>query len=130
MIRARVENGRWVLDAPVGLPEGFVVEIVTRPAAAASLDVYVDDLIKGYVRALLAAASTSRFAAGRGAVVTDEEEIVAAAKAMAAGAGRKYVTPPDVKAVAPEILSRLLTAPAGARVEAVVRAIMAATPVP
>jgi len=94
-----------------------------------SPDVYSDNLITQYVRALLEATSASQFAVRR-ATQADQDEIVTAAKATAAGAGRKYVTPVDVKAVAPEILSRLLVAPPATRVENLVRAILEATPVP
>lgn len=136
MIRARVQNGRWVLDDPAGLPEGTVVEIVTKPAPSASPDVYVDASVRVYVRALLSAATLPRNTPpGRPATPQDEEQIVESAKAVARGSNRNYVTPADVQTVAPEYLFRLVVVPAdaaarGVRAEDVVRTIMKGTPEP
>ena len=140
MIRARVQNGRWVLDDPAGLPEGTVVEIVTRPAAAttaaAATDVYLDSALRDYIRALLAAAcSPINTVSGRRAGPLDEEEIAEAAKAIARRAGRNYTIPADIKAVAPEILHRFIVVPPdasarGVRAEDVVKRIVNDTPLP
>lgn len=136
MIRARVQNGRWVLDDPAGLPEGTVVEIVTRPAPNASPDVYVDSSLRDYVRALVSAATSPRNGPpGRSATPQDEEQIVESAKAVARGSNRNYVTPADVQTVAPEHLYRLIVVPPdasarGIRGEDIVRAIMKGTPAP
>ena len=97
-MHARVVNGRWVLDDPTGLPEGTVVEIVTRPVAPAG-DIYIDDRIRQYIHALVAAAN----AATRPGV---DGEIVQHAKAAAVRDKRAYVTPADVKLAAPEVLGR------------------------
>jgi len=131
-MRARVENGRWVLEDPTGLPDGTVVEIVTRPVATAPADVYFDDRLRMWVRALLAAACSPRFSAGRGfAGPNEEQEIVDAAKACALAAGQAFVLPQDVKEVATAVLRRFV-AVRGADMlpDDVVRKIYDETPLP
>lgn len=127
-MRARVVNGRWVLDDPADLPEGTVVEIVTRPAASAvgvAPSVYVDDKVRQYVHALLAAACTPTYDGLHASVPAMlEQELVDAVKACAVQAKRAYVKPQDVKHAAPGVLRRMV-----ARPEAV-QAILDSTPVP
>jgi histone H3/H4 len=95
---ARVVNGRWVLDDPTGLPEGTVVEIVTRPVAGAA-EIYIDDKIRQYIHAIVVAANaTTRPGVDR--------ELADHAKAAATRAKRAFVTPADVKLAAPEVLGR------------------------
>ena len=119
-MRARVENGRWILEDPADLPEGTVVEIVTRPAPAARGDVYVDEKIVAYVTALVAAAAGSPRA-------DEVTALVDAAKAHARAEGRWFVTLADVKPVAPDVLRRLV---GGATPDDAVRRILDVTPVP
>jgi MoxR-like ATPase len=141
-MRARVKNGRWVLDDPTDLPEGTEVEIVTRPAPPkASMDVYLDDKLRQYIRALLVAACAPKYSATRvAASAKDEEELAEAAKAAAFGANRRYTTPEDIKKVAPDVLRRFVVLPAEATrgrdvlpddmIRTVIRAILDATEVP
>ncbi|HEY1811683.1 MAG TPA: hypothetical protein VGG74_04960 [Kofleriaceae bacterium] len=97
-MQARVVNGRWVLDDPAGLPEGTVVEIVTRPVAAAGASaMYVDDRVRQYVHAVVNAAN----AATRPGV---DNEIVEHAKTIATRDKRGFVTPADVKLAVVEVL--------------------------
>jgi hypothetical protein len=42
-MRARVQNGRWVIDEPADLPEGTEVEIVTRPVP---VEVHLDERLR------------------------------------------------------------------------------------
>ena len=140
MIRARVQNGRWVLDDPAGLPEGTVVEIVTRPAAAASAaaggDVYLDAKLVEYIRALLAAACSPRYSAPtRRPGPQEEEEIAQAARENALRANRRYTIPTDIHSAAPEILVRFVVVPAELKArdvspQDVVKRIIGETPVP
>lgn len=97
-MHARVVNGRWVLDDPTGLPEGTVVEIITRPVATAGA-IYMDDRVRQYIHAIVAAAN----AATRPGV---DHEIAEHAKAVATRAQRGFVTPADVKLAVPEVLGR------------------------
>jgi histone H3/H4 len=94
-MHARVVNGKWVLDDPSGLPEGTVVEIVTRSVAPAG-DVFIDDKIRAYIHAIVVAANATHA----------DRELVEHAKAIAVRAKRGYVTPQDVKLAAPEVLGR------------------------
>ncbi len=97
-MHARVINGRWVLDDPAGLPEGTVVEIITRPVAPAG-DVHLDDKLREYIHAIVVAANaTTRPGVDR--------ELADHAKAAATRAKRTYVTPQDIKLAAPEVLGR------------------------
>jgi hypothetical protein len=114
-MHARVVNGRWVLDDPSGLPEGTVVEIVTRPVAVAgtTTEIYIDDKLRQYIHAIVVAANATT----RPGV---ESELVDHAKAAATRAKRGFVTPADVKLTAPEVLGR------SERIDA----ILANTPVP
>ncbi|HEY3801363.1 MAG TPA: hypothetical protein VGL61_02115 [Kofleriaceae bacterium] len=99
-MHARVVNGRWVLDDPAGLPEGTVVEIVTRPVAAAGpATIYIDDRVRQYVHAVVIAAN----AATRPGV---DNEIVEHAKTLATRDKRGYVTPADAKLAVIEVLGR------------------------
>lgn len=110
-MKARVVNGRWVLDDPTGLPEGTEVEIVTRVVATSptqSTNVYVDAKIREYVVALLARAN--------GADPRREAEIIERAQVHASSANRAYVTPSDVKSVALEVLQRFATSESIAKV--------------
>jgi hypothetical protein len=95
-MHARVVNGKWVLDDPSGLPEGTVVEIVTRSVTP---EIYIDDKIREYIHAIVVAANaTTRPGVDR--------ELVDHAKAIATRDKRSYVTPHDVKLAAPEVLGR------------------------
>jgi MoxR-like ATPase len=95
-MHARVVNGKWVLDDPSGLPEGTVVEIVTRSVTP---EIYIDDKIREYIHAIVVAANaTTRPGVDR--------ELVDHAKAIATRDKRGYVTPHDVKLAAPEVLGR------------------------
>lgn len=97
-MHARVVNGKWVLDDPSGLPEGTVVELVTRPVAPVG-DVFIDDKIREYIHAIVVAANaTTRPGVDR--------ELVDHAKAIATREKRRYVTPHDVKLAAPDVLGR------------------------
>jgi MoxR-like ATPase len=134
-MRARVKNGRWVLDEPAGLPEGTEVEIVTRVVRAPA-DVYLDDKLRAYIHELLVAACSPKYSAGRGGdTPAHEGEIADDAKARARAAGRSYATPDDIKAVAPEMLRRIVIVPDEARARSVttddvIRSILDLTPVP
>jgi hypothetical protein len=108
-MHARVVNGRWVLDDPTGLPEGTVVEIVTRPVATTG-EIYLDDKLVQYIHAIVVAANATARAG----------ELADHAKAAAARAKRGFVTPADIKLAAPEVLGR------SERIDA----ILANTPVP
>jgi len=119
-MRARVENGRWILEDPTDLPEGTVVEIVTRPAPSERADVYVDEKIVAYVTALVVAAAGSPRA-------NEVTALVDAAKARARAEVRGFVTPDGVKPVAPDVLRRLV---GGASPDDAVRRILDVTPVP
>src|ERR1700729_2571756 len=93
-MHARVVNGKWVLDDPSGLPDGTIVEIVTRSVTP---EIYVDDKIRAYAQAIISAANaTTRLGV----------ELVDHAKAIATREKRSYVTPHDVKLAAPEVLGR------------------------
>ncbi len=94
-MHARVVNGRWVLDDPTGLPEGTVVEILTRPVAPAG-DVFIDDKVRDYIHAIVVAANAP----------DGDRELADHAKAAATRAKRSYVTPQDVKLAALEVLGR------------------------
>ena len=120
-VRARVQNGKWVLEDPADLPEGTVVEIVTRPVApTGSAGVYVDAKLREYIRALLVAG-------GSPSMAQHEEEITDLAKAAALGANRRFVTPVDIKHAAPDVLRRFVRAE---RVDDAIRAILDTTPTP
>ncbi len=125
-MRARVKNGQWVLDDPTGLPDGFEVEIVTRPVARAATDVYFDDRLKDYAHALIVAALSSKWpsATRRAFGPKDEEDLVDGAKEIALHANRAYTTADDIKKAAPDVLRRFLAA------EDDVRAVLETTPVP
>jgi MoxR-like ATPase len=110
-MRARVVNGRWVLDDAADLPEGTVVEIVTRPVAAESV-VYIDEKIVAYALAVAVAS---------GGDAPRQQRLIEEAKANALRANRRYVTPEDVKAAA----TAVITGPEG-----FVRKILDETPVP
>jgi hypothetical protein len=113
-MHARVVNGRWVLDDPTGLPDGTVVEILTRPAASASAsEIYLDAKLLEYIHAIVVAANATT----RPGV---ERELADHAKAIATRSKRSFVTPADIKLAAPEVLGR------SERVDA----ILANTPVP
>jgi len=100
-MRARVKNGRWILDDPTDLPDGTELELVTLPAPPkASAEVYMDARVRTYIHTLLAA---------HGATLSHEEEVVEAAKANAFRANRRYTTPEDVKPVAREVLLRFVS---------------------
>ncbi|HEY1696949.1 MAG TPA: hypothetical protein VGG39_32545 [Polyangiaceae bacterium] len=136
-MRARVTNGRWVLDEPADLPEGTEVEIVTRPAPAKkTVEVYFDQRLLQYVRALLAAACSPAYSAGRAAATPkDEEELVESARSLALADGRSFARPDDVKRAAPGILRRFVSVPGALRGKDVspddlVCKILDATPVP
>lgn len=126
-MRARVVNGKWVLEDPANLPEGTEVEIVTRatpPRAAA--EIYVDAKLREYVHALAVAA---------GAPGYSENEIIELAKDVAHRGGRWYVTPEDVKTAAPATLARSIVIPTPARAKGktaddLIREILENTPVP
>jgi MoxR-like ATPase len=109
-MRARVKNGRWVLDDPTDLPEGTEVEVVTRAVPpSGTAGVYLDAKLREYIRALLVAACSPKYSAsGRAAAPADESELVEAAKASAMGSNRQYTTPEDIKRVAPDVLRRLV----------------------
>jgi MoxR-like ATPase len=123
-MRARVSNGRWILEDPTDLPEGTVVEIITRPtmtAPAVATNLYVDAKVRDYVHALFVAARSPKYsAASAGANPSDEAELVENTKACAMRAGRSYVTPEDIKQVAPEMLSRIVVPPYEQRAKGVV----------
>jgi MoxR-like ATPase len=114
-MRARVSNGRWILEDPAELPEGTVVEIVTRvltTAPTAAANVYLDAKLREYIHALFVAACSPKYsAANAGANPSDEEQLVESAKACATRANRNYVTPVDIKHVAPETLRRFVVPP-------------------
>jgi MoxR-like ATPase len=138
-MRARVSNGRWILEDPTDLPEGTVVEIITRAAPtapAATPNIYVDAKLREYVHALFIAARSPKYSApGAGANPNDEEELVESAKANATRAGRSFVTPEDIKHVALEVLRRIVVPPfeqrtKGVTVEDIARAILNETPIP
>ncbi len=97
-MHARVVNGRWVLDDPSGLPEGTVVEIITRPVAPAG-EVFIDDKLREYIHLIVVAAN----ATARPGV---DRELADHAKAAATRAKRTYVTPADIRVAAPEVLGR------------------------
>jgi MoxR-like ATPase len=113
-MRARVLNGRWILEDPTDLPEGTVVEIVTSAAmptafAAATTSVYLDGRLREYIHALFVAACSPKYsAANAGANPSDEEELVARAKSCASRANRSFVTPADIKLAAVESLRRVV----------------------
>jgi MoxR-like ATPase len=132
-----VKNGRWVLDDPTHLPEGTEVEIVTRAAPArVPGSVYLDEKLRGYIRALLIAACSPKYSASRGTPSRqDEEELSEAAKANAFHVNRQYATPDDVKSAAPPVLRRFVVVPEALRgrdvsPEDVIRTILAEIPVP
>jgi MoxR-like ATPase len=136
-MRARVMNGRWVLDDPTDLPEGTEVEIVTRaPPARAPESVYLDDKLREYIRALLAAACSPKYSASRTAPSRlDEDELAEGAKASAFHVNRQYTTPGDVKSAAPAVLRRFVVVPDSLRArdvspDDVIRAILDEIPVP
>jgi MoxR-like ATPase len=106
-MRARVKNGKWVFDDPVDLPEGTEVEIVIRASPAAT---YVDPKVREYVHAFITAL---------GATAQSEQDVVDSAMAYAVRAGRKYVTPADVKGVAVDVLRERVIVPAQASVRGV-----------
>ena len=110
-MRARVVNGRWVLEDPTSLPEGTVVEIVTRPVAPAG-NLYVDEKIVSYANAIAFAS---------GGDEPRQQRLLEEAKAVALRANRSYVTPADVKAAA----TAVIVGP-----EDFVRKILDETPVP
>jgi MoxR-like ATPase len=110
-MRARVVNGRWVLDDPADLPEGTVVEIITRPVNPPG-EIYFDERLRAYLRAICAAARPAR--------PDIERELVDRARAAASRANRTFVTPVDVVAAAHEVLGR----------SPELEAIIANTPVP
>ncbi len=137
IMRARIQNGRWVLDDPTDLPEGTVVEIVTRPAApTAPEEIYLDDKLRTYIRTLLEAAGSPKYSAAHGfATPKDEEEVASGAKSFAHRASRRFVTPQDIQQSAADLLRRFVVVPSaasarGVRVDDVVRAILDETPVP
>jgi len=125
-MRARVKNGRWVLDDPTDLPEGTEVEIVTRPAPpAAAGGVYVDPKVRQYAGALLVAACSPKVSAStRGFMPNDEQELIESAKAGAFRRGSPFVTPEDIRNAAPAVLRRFVKA------DEHVTAILDQTPVP
>jgi hypothetical protein len=96
-MHARVVNGRWVLDDPTGLPEGTVVEIITRPVAPAGA-VFIDERVRRYIDAVVAASAIVRPGV--------QNEIVEHAKAIATRSQRAYVTPADAKLAVIEVLGR------------------------
>jgi MoxR-like ATPase len=136
-MRARVKNGRWVLDEPTDLPEGTEVEIVTRALPPqASAGVYLDDKLRGYIHVLLVAAFSPKYSVRLGAASReDEDELAESAKAAALHAKRGYTTPDDIKSVAPAVLRRFVVVPDALKAkyvsqEDVIRAILEETPVP
>lgn len=137
-MRARVSNGRWILEDPTDLPEGTIVEIVTRVLAPANAPstIYLDAKLREYIRALLIAASSSKYSAGSaGHNPADEDELAASAKSNASRANRSYVTPADIKVAAVESLRRLVVPGHEQRVngvtsEQIVRSLLDEVPVP
>lgn len=104
-MRARVVNGHWVLDAPTDVPEGTVVEIVTRVVPASSSEgvaVYLDERLREYIHALLV--RTGR------ADPRYEDELAMDAKMRAQRASRAYTTPEDIQSAAREMLPRFVAA--------------------
>ncbi len=136
-MRARVKNGKWILDDPTDLPDGTEVEIVTRalPPQGAS-GVYLDGKLRDYIRALLGAAFSPKYSAGIGTPSREQEdELAESAKTSALRASRGYTTPEDIKSVAPAVLRRFVVVPDALRakfasVDDVIRAILDETPVP
>jgi hypothetical protein len=123
-MRARVVNGRWVLEDPTELPEGTVVEIITRSVAAAG-SIYFDEKLRQYVHALLTAACTPAYGGFHSSPPpVMEQELVDTAKACASQSKRSYVTPQDVKQAAPGVLRRMVPKPES------VQAILDNTPMP
>jgi hypothetical protein len=121
-MRARVTNGKWVLEDPTDLPEGTVIEIVTRPVmpTATSANLHVDEKVREYIRALVVAGGSSN-------VERDAADITEGATTVARGANRGYVTPADVKRAAADVLRRFVR---GARVDDAIQALLDQTPVP
>jgi MoxR-like ATPase len=140
-MRARVSNGRWILEDPTDLPEGTVVEIITRvvaptPAAGTTSAVYLDAKLREYIHALFVAACSPKYSAGgAGANPSDEEELAASAKSYASRANRSFVTPADIKLAAAESLRRVVVLKQeqranGVTAEHIVRAILDEVSVP
>jgi MoxR-like ATPase len=103
-MRARVQNGRWVIDGPADLPEGTEVEIVTSPVPKA--EVYLDEKLRSYVHAIAVAFSADSRV---------EEALVERARAAATLANRRYVTPQDIKAASVDVLRALVVLPPNVR---------------
>jgi MoxR-like ATPase len=103
---------------------------IRAEVARARVDDSVADYLVGIGRATRTAPEVQYGASVRAAI-----GMLAASKALAAFAGREYVTPDDVKAVAPPVLRHRLILKAeaeldGARPDDVVRRILANVPVP
>lgn len=132
-MRARVKNGRWVLDEPADLPEGTVVEIITR-AVPVPGEVYMDPRLHTYVQLLLVAACSPKYSVGRvSAQPKDEMELIDGAKANARSSNRTYATVEDIKAVAAEVLRRFVVVPpqhAGVSADVMIKRIFDETAVP
>jgi MoxR-like ATPase len=70
------------------------------------MDIYVDERIRSYARALIAACSAD---------ARIEEAFIERAKVVATQAQRRYVTPQDIKSVSFEVLRAVVVLPPNAR---------------
>jgi MoxR-like ATPase len=128
-----------ILDTHAKVDPVHEIEAVASTADVAEMilvarEIHVSPAVKGYI-VDLATATRRHSQITLGMSPRASLALQRASRAVAAAAGREYVTPDDVKALAEPILSHRLTLSAeaemgGTEVEQVIAAVLAAVPVP